>query len=124
MLNPYCFLLQTPQGWTCTFDCSTYAEDTWGAVLPQLKAVLRRWPFLSATDALKIDPQERFVMTRPSEDRYLWRTGGVGWGAHHVYDLNDHTMQMPIHARTSVVLSWLSVWHTLLHRIGPGVEVG
>lgn len=44
-------VLQTPQGWTLSFDCSTYPEDHWGLLLPQLRKLLQRWPALSAAAA-------------------------------------------------------------------------
>jgi hypothetical protein len=44
-------LLQTPQGWTLSFDCSTFPEDHWGLLLPQLRKLLQRWPSLSAAAA-------------------------------------------------------------------------
>jgi hypothetical protein len=42
--------LQTPQGWTLSFDCSTFSKDHWGLLLPELRQLLQRWPMLSAAE--------------------------------------------------------------------------
>jgi hypothetical protein len=50
-LTQACPPSQTPAGWTLSFDCSTFQEDHWGLLLPQLRALLQRWPALSAAAA-------------------------------------------------------------------------
>ncbi len=55
--------LQTPQGWTVNFDCSTYSDDSWGLLVPQLKETLKKWPFLSAASSAVVDPKEMVSRT-------------------------------------------------------------
>ncbi|KAF6261919.1 hypothetical protein COO60DRAFT_1678673 [Scenedesmus sp. NREL 46B-D3] len=61
-----------PQGWTLSFDCSTFPEDSWGLLLPQLRSLLQRWPTLSAADNARKLPRRQTVMcSRKGEDHAL-----------------------------------------------------
>lgn len=60
--------LQNPQGWTLSFDCSTFPEDSWGLLLPQLRSLLQRWPSLSAADNARKLPHQTVVCSRKGED--------------------------------------------------------
>lgn len=67
-------VLQTPQGWTLSFDCSTYPEDHWGLLLPQLRKLLQRWPALSAAAAAAQNhklQQQVVVSSRKGSDSAL-----------------------------------------------------
>jgi hypothetical protein len=55
---------QTPQGWTLSCDGTTYPADSWGLLLPSLKTLMRRWPFLSAAEHAVIRPNELVLATR------------------------------------------------------------
>ena len=78
-IAPHCCpcwsLLQTPQGWTLSFDCSTFPEDHWGLLLPQLRKLLQRWPALSAaTAAAQPKPklqQQVVICSRKGSDNTL-----------------------------------------------------
>jgi hypothetical protein len=63
--------LQNPQGWTLSFDCSTFPEDSWGLLLPQLRSLLQRWPTLSAADNARKLPAQTVVCSRKGEDHAL-----------------------------------------------------
>jgi hypothetical protein len=56
--------MQTPQGWTLSLDGTTFPEDSWGMLLPQLKQLLKRWAFLSAAEHGVIKPDELLLTTR------------------------------------------------------------
>lgn len=61
-------ILQTPQGWTLSFDCTTFPEDSWGLLLPQLRGLLQRWPSLSAATAAATQPPQTVVCSRKGQD--------------------------------------------------------
>eukprot|EP00879_Flechtneria_rotunda_P019207 GHRR01020168.1.p1 GENE.GHRR01020168.1~~GHRR01020168.1.p1 ORF type:complete len:310 (+),score=106.75 GHRR01020168.1:118-1047(+) len=64
-------LYTTPQGWTLSFDCSTYAEDSWGLLLPRLATLLQRWPQLSAAGNAKRKQYHSIVSSRKGTDQPL-----------------------------------------------------
>lgn len=63
--------MQTPQGWTMSFDCTTFPEDSWGLLLPQLRNTLQRWPSLSAADNARKLPHQTVICSRKGQDETL-----------------------------------------------------
>jgi hypothetical protein len=50
---------QTEGGWRLSLDCGSHPGEQWGALLPALKAAVKRWPHLLAAQRAKVDPVER-----------------------------------------------------------------
>jgi hypothetical protein len=71
--------LQNPQGWTLSFDCSTFPEDSWGLLLPQLRSLLQRWPTLSAADNARKLPHQTVVCSRKGEDHAVAALAAKLW---------------------------------------------
>lgn len=65
-------LCSTPQGWSVMYVGSTYPQDNWGAMIPELKDAIRQWSFLTAAESCVVDPVEKVVLTRQYEDRSLY----------------------------------------------------
>lgn len=63
--------MQTPQGWTLSFDCTTFPEDHWGLLLPQLSTILQRWSFLSAAENAQKHQQQTVICSRKGQDETL-----------------------------------------------------
>jgi hypothetical protein len=81
VLCVYVFLscLQNPQGWTLSFDCSTFPEDSWGLLLPQLRSLLQRWPTLSAAENARKLPHQTVVCSRKGEDHAVAALAAKLW---------------------------------------------
>lgn len=73
--------LQTPQGWTLSLDCSTFPEDSWGLLLPQLRTLLQRWPTLSAAEHARKQPPPTVICSRKGEDQPLAALAAKQWPA-------------------------------------------
>lgn len=74
MVIATCYLDQP--GWTVRYNFSTYPQDSWGAIVPQIKTIVQQLGTelgikLDCASKITVDPLERVAIMRAGEDRAL-----------------------------------------------------